>query len=76
MIESRKDIENSTDKEAYIVVVLGIGINWSGEEKDLKALLSNLDSSKEKIDTVPSILYTNCKKGQEIPSRLVLPPIS
>ena len=74
LIESRKDLERSTKEKSYLSLVLGIGINWSGAERDLKALLSNLDHREEKTNISPSILYINSKKGQKMPAPLSFAP--
>ena len=76
LIESKKDLEKSTKERPYIVLVLGVGLNWSGAEEQLKALLSksNPNFVKEKTEIAPGILYINSKKEQEIPPPLSFTP--
>ena len=57
--------------ESLVSLVIGVGINWSGEERALRALFSKLESTKaERIEIAPSILYEGAKKTEELPSPL------
>lgn len=74
LIEGKKSSKESIQEKAYVDLVLGLGINWSGSEEQLKAALSASNSSKKGKEAPPCILYANFQKKEEAPSPLSFAP--